>query len=96
MQSSLRWVQIQRRFSPAPGPFWTPISTYGLKKAAKAGVVVPHWHPHQLRHNRGTEVRQRYGIEAAQVALGHARADVTQVYAEKNLEHAKRIAREMG
>jgi hypothetical protein len=26
LQSSLRWVQIQRRFPPAPGPFWTPIS----------------------------------------------------------------------
>jgi site-specific recombinase XerC len=69
---------------------------YGLKKAAKAGVVVPHWHPHQLRHNRGTEVRRKHGIEAAQVSLGHARADVTEVYAEKNMELAKRIAREMG
>jgi len=26
LQSSLRWVQIQRRSPPAPGPFWTPIS----------------------------------------------------------------------
>jgi integrase len=49
-----------------------------------------------LRHNRATEVRRRYGIEAAQVALGHARADVTEVYAEKNMEMATRIAREMG
>ena len=69
---------------------------YGLKKAKKAGFVVPHWHPHQLRHNRGTEVRRKYGIEAAQVALGHARADVTEVYAEKNLEQARHIAKEMG
>jgi integrase len=69
---------------------------YGLRKAKKAGFVLPHWHPHQLRHNRGTEVRRRYGIEAAQVALGHARADVTEVYAEKNMEMATRIAREMG
>jgi integrase len=69
---------------------------YGLKKAEKAGVKIPYWHPHQLRHNRGTEVRKRYGIEAAQVALGHARADVTQVYAERNLEQAREIAREMG
>ena len=69
---------------------------YGLQKAKKAGFVIPHWHPHQLRHNRGTEVRRKYGIEAAQVALGHARADVTQVYAEKNMELAVRIAKEMG
>jgi integrase len=69
---------------------------YGLKKAKKAGFAVPHWHPHQLRHSRGTEVRRRYGIEAAQVALGHARADVTQIYAERNMEQARRIAKEMG
>ena len=54
--------------------------------------MIPHWHPHQLRHNRGTEIRKKYGIEAAQVALGHARADVTEVYAEKNLEQARQIA----
>jgi len=69
---------------------------YGLAKVKKFGFVIPHWHPHQLRHNRGTEVRRKYGIEAAQVALGHARADVTQVYAEKNLEQARMIAKEMG
>jgi integrase len=67
-----------------------------MKQAKKAGFAVPHWHPHQLRHNRGTEVRRKYGIEAAQVALGHARADVTEVYAERNLEQARKIAREMG
>ena len=69
---------------------------YGLLQAKKAGFVIPHWHSHQLRHNRGTEIRRKYGIEAAQVALGHARADVTEVYAEKNLEQARMIAREMG
>jgi integrase len=69
---------------------------YGLKKAKKVKVEIAYWHPHQLRHNRGTEVRKKYGIEAAQVALGHARADVTQVYAEKNLEMAMKIARETG
>jgi len=69
---------------------------YGIVKAGKAGVQIPHWHPNQLRHNRGTEIRKKYGIEAAQVVLGHARADVTQVYAEKNLALAMKIAQEMG
>ena len=69
---------------------------YGFKKAKKAGVEIPHWHPHQLRHTRATEVRRLAGIEAAQVSLGHARADVTQVYAEKNLELAMKIARDSG
>ena len=69
---------------------------YGFDRAKKAGVEIPHWHPNQLRHNRGTEVRKVYGVEAAQVILGHARADVTQVYAEKNQELAMRIAKETG
>ena len=69
---------------------------YGFERARKAGTRIPHWHPNQLRHNRGTEIRKKYGIEAAQVVLGHARADVTEVYAEKNLELAIRIAREIG
>jgi len=30
------------------------------------------------------------------VALGHARANTTAVYAEKNLEQARMIAKEMG
>jgi integrase len=69
---------------------------YAFIRAQKAGVEIPHWHPNQLRHNRGTEVRKVYGVEAAQVILGHARADVTQVYAEKNQELAMRIAKETG
>ena len=70
--------------------------TYGIVKAGKASVKIPSWHPNQLRHNRGTEIRKEFGIEAAQVVLGHARADVTEVYAEKNLALAMKIAKELG
>ena len=35
-------------------------------------------------------------LEAAQVALGHTKADVTQVYAERNLDLARRVAAEIG
>jgi integrase len=69
---------------------------YGLRMAKKYGFAIPHWHPHQLRHNRGTEVRRKYGIEAAQVALGHVRADVIEIYAERNFDLARRVAMEMG
>jgi integrase len=60
----------------------------------KAGV--PAWGSNRLRHNHGTEVRRRFGLEAAQVALGHAAADVTQVYAERDLALAERVAAEIG
>jgi hypothetical protein len=57
---------------------------------------VPHWFPLQVRHSRGTEVRKQRGLEAAQVALGHKYADVTQVYAERNLALAAQIAKDCG
>ncbi len=70
--------------------------TYGIKRARKHGVEVPHWCPLQLRHSRATEVREVYGVEGAQVILGHKRADITEVYAERNLALAKTIARRTG
>jgi site-specific recombinase XerC len=57
---------------------------------------VPIWGPNRLRHNFATEVRRRHGLEAAQVALGHAHADTTQIYAEADLSLAERLAAEVG
>jgi integrase len=59
-------------------------------------AVIPHWHPHQLRHTHATEVRRRYGLEAAQVALGHSQAQITEVYAERDLALAAKVARQIG
>lgn len=72
---------------------------YGIDRANKqraSDEQLPEWYPLQLRHSRATEIRKQYGLEAAQASLGHARADVTQVYAERNLEQALRVAREIG
>lgn len=54
------------------------------------------WSPNQLRHTAATEIRKRFGLEAAQTALGHARADVTQVYAERDYALAAQVAAEVG
>jgi integrase len=54
------------------------------------------WHPNQLRHSFATRVRKGHGLEAAQVLLGHSRADVTQVYAERNEALAAEIAAKIG
>src|SRR5262249_41459832 len=54
------------------------------------------WHPNQLRHSRATEVRRPYGLEGAQGVLGHAQADVTRVYAERDLALALKVAAEVG
>ncbi len=57
---------------------------------------IPRWGPNRLRHNHGTLVRHASGLEGAQVALGHAHAAITEVYAEKNLSLAAKIASEIG
>jgi integrase len=69
------------------------------EEAAAGGrepVLLPHWHPNQLRHTHATEVRSKYGLEAAGAALGHTRLSVTEIYAEKNEALAMRVADEMG
>jgi integrase len=59
-------------------------------------VLLAYWAPNRLRHTRATEVRRTYGLEAAQVILGHAKADVTQVYAERDMALAAKIMGEVG
>ncbi len=54
------------------------------------------WHPYQLRHSFATRVRKEHGLEAAQVLLGHSKADVTQIYAERNEELAASVAAKIG
>jgi integrase len=58
--------------------------------------IIPRWSPNQLRHAAATEIRRRFGLEAAQVVLGHSKADVTQVYAERDAALAVRVMREIG
>ncbi len=72
------------------------ISKLNRERANEGLEPIPKWFPLQLRHSRATEIRKVYGIEGAQVSLGHARADVTQVYAERNLDLAIKIAKKMG
>jgi integrase len=57
---------------------------------------IPRWHPHQLRHTRATEIRRDHGIETAAVVLGHAKPDVTLIYAEPDQDKARALMREVG
>ena len=41
-------------------------------------------------------MRKRFGSEAAQVILGHPAANVTEIYAERDAEKGRAVAREMG
>lgn len=87
-------------------------ATYGravkwaIKRANKARIkrfknfkcyaLIENFSPGQIRHTFATKVRAKSGLEAAQALLGHSSADTTQIYAEKNIGLAKKIAQEIG
>ncbi|MBL4808869.1 MAG: site-specific integrase [Phycisphaerales bacterium] len=55
------------------------------------------WHPHQLRHNAATRIRREFGLEAAQLVLGHSSAVVTDaVYAERDMAKIEDVIRRVG
>ena len=54
------------------------------------------WAPNRLRHSAATEIRKAHGLEAAQVVAGHSSADVTQIYAERDLEKAAAVMAQVG
>ena len=75
---------------------WKERLTVDQSKQLKAWQKEHRWSPNQLRHAAATKIRSAHGLEGAQVILGHARADVTQVYAERDSAKAKEIMREVG
>ena len=55
------------------------------------------WHPHQLRHTAATIIRREFGLEAAQVALGHSSALITDaVYAERDRAKVEEVMIKIG
>ncbi|MEO0529411.1 MAG: site-specific integrase [Planctomycetota bacterium] len=66
-----------------------------IRRACKRAEV-QHWSPNQLRHSYATAVRREYGLEAAQVLLGHSTARTTETYAEKNSAAGAAVARAIG
>jgi len=65
-----------------------------LRAARRAGV--DDWTPNRLRHNAATTIRAEFGLEAAQVVLGHSKAAITEVYAERDLSKAGEVAMRIG
>jgi len=86
--NATRWethAEWRKRLGPK---LWAELETW--RKAHR-------WHPHQLRHNAGTRIRRDYGLEAAQITLGHSSALVTDaVYAERDQRKVIEIMRQVG
>ncbi len=75
---------------------WLERLTTEQRDALREWRKAHRWHPNQLRHTHASAVRRQYGLEAAQASLGHAKADVTQLYAARDEALAARVAAEAG
>ena len=92
-------IILPRFVKAAEGGKLFPITRDGLLASVKRAcreAGVPPFSPNQLRHTIGTEVRAQFGLEAAQVILGHSCADITQTYAERDMAKARDVARKIG
>ncbi|MCL2624681.1 MAG: tyrosine-type recombinase/integrase, partial [Planctomycetaceae bacterium] len=80
----------------APGEQYSPESySRAIARACQRAGVTP-WSVNQLRHLAATEVRQKYGLEVAQIMCGHKHARTTEIYAEVDHEKGIEVAREIG
>lgn len=64
------------------------------RACAKAGV--PRWHPHQLRHNAATRLREEFDLEISQIMLGHSSINQTLLYAQASQRKARAVAVKAG
>ncbi len=64
----------------------------GTWEARQKWIKDHRWHPHQLRHNAATLVRQVMGLDAARALLGHGSMSVAEIYAEMDEKKAMQAA----
>lgn len=86
----------QKRPRKSAGARYTTNSYCQAIHAACVRAGIDKWGPNRLRHLAATKIRAEFGLEGAQVVLGHAKADVTQVYAERDLAKASEIMGRVG
>ena len=79
-----------------PGDCYTTHSYgYAVRRAAVAAGVEP-WMPNRLRHTAATEIRRQFGAEATRTVLGHSTLNIVEIYAERDMNQAAAIMRQVG
>ena len=102
-----RAQKAKRNPKRAPKEQYSNVTYYraisrAIARAQAAGVEIPHWHPHQIRHQSIAETRNRFGDRAARDFAGHGSVKVTNGYGKnkikgigkKQLERIVRVATE--
>jgi integrase len=94
----------KRRPKKKPGERYTPQS-YGqaIAQAIKRhnrdkpeAERIPHWHPHQLRHQRALELKREAGLDVARAVLGHRSPAITEHYATLDTAKAAAVMEKLG
>jgi site-specific recombinase XerC len=72
----------------------------GLTREQQAELKAWHrqhrWHPNQIRHTFATRVRKEFDLDTARALLGHSKAEVTEIYAERDRGRAIDAVRRIG
>lgn len=80
-----------------PGEAYTRDSYRRAIQRACVDAGVPSWHPHQLRHNCATRLREAFGLDIAQTALGHRVGSlVTESYAAASFSRVEKAIARVG
>jgi integrase len=90
--------QNRRKRKPrrTPGIRYTTHSFgYAVRRAADAAGVEP-WMPNRLRHTAETEIRRQFEAEATRTVLGHSTLNIVEIYAERDMNQAAAIMRQVG
>jgi integrase len=101
-QSRKTRVQPSQRNRRKASPKRKPRDRYDVASYRRAitrgcvkGGITP-WSPNRLRHAHATDLRRKYGIEAAKTVLGHRQLSATLLYAEADMEAARAVMAEVG
>ena len=73
-----------------------PPSTMKKKDEIKEWQSNHRWSPNRLRHSFATTTTKEHDIVVASILMGHAKADVTQIYAQQDRDKAIAARRAMG
>jgi integrase len=77
--------QVKRQGQRLPGRTYSRAAFQQVVRRACRRGGIPEWSPNMLRHAYGSRLREAGGVEASQIALGHAKPDTTLIYTS----HAK-------
>jgi len=91
------WRACDRAF---PHPTLSAIPSRQLTPAQRADLTAwqkaHRWCPLQLRHTCLEDIRDRYGLDAAQAVAGHACASTSEIYAKVRAEKGREVMRAIG